>query len=396
VSKKLIVFCDGTWNRSDQKGDDGRPCPTNVLKLFEVTLPYDKENNPQVIHYVEGVGTRRMEKILGGGFGYGISDNIKNAYSFIVSNYQPGDEIFLFGFSRGAYTARSIAGMIRNVGILRRDKLHLVQKSYDIYKDKSPKWHPKSKNSIIFREENTHQNETIKLIGVWDTVGALGAPFGAVMRWILGKVFDCRFHDVRLSSIIESAYHALAIDERRWPFRPTLWQLNEKHQQKNADSLAAGDIPFYEQKWFPGVHSNVGGGYPNTGLSNCTLDWMATRAVHHGLNVDLEALSNPPYAADVKVEINNSQTFFYRTATFLFVKMPSSISIKLIFPKEDRAFVKHIQGNGDYVRPISYPGNIGKAVADYPDLRSYQGDISDCAIEKLATDGNYTPGNVPK
>jgi uncharacterized protein (DUF2235 family) len=376
--KKLIVFCDGTWNRSDQKTAAGRPCPTNVLKLFEATAAHDKNNNPQIVHYIEGVGVRKWERIRGGGFGYGISDNIKSAYSFIVSNYEPGDEIFLFGFSRGAYTARSIAGMIRNVGILQRDKLHLVTKAYEIYEDRAEKWHPNSDGSIKFREENTYQNETIKFLGVWDTVGALGVPFGAVMRGIIGIFFKYRFHDVQLSSIIDSAYHALAIDERRWPFRPSLWELNAGHQQKNAGDIANGRLPSYEQKWFPGVHSNVGGGYADTGLSDCALGWMVEKASFHGLQVDLKRLSTPPYAPNVMEKIENSQNSFYRKATLLFVKKVGSLSIKLIFPKEDRKYVQYIDDKGDYIRPIEN-----------------RNDISARAREKIKGDGTYRPSNIP-
>ncbi len=391
--KKLVVFCDGTWNRADQKTLDGRPCPTNVLRLFEATMPYDQQDNPQIVHYVEGVGTRKAERLRGGGFGYGISDNIKNAYCFIVSNYEPGDEIFLFGFSRGAFTARSIAGLIRNVGILRRDKRHLVSEAFRRYKDRSPKWHPDSEYSNEFRKENTHQNETIRFLGVWDTVGALGAPFGMVLGWIVDKLFKCRFHDVNLSSIIESAYHALSIDERRWPFRPTLWKLNDKHLQKNA---ANGNHPAYEEKWFPGVHSNVGGGYPNTGLSDCALEWMVDRARYHGLNVNLNLISEPKYQPEVKEQIENSQTTVCRLATALFVKLPSLISNKLVYPKDRRCHVGHIQLNGDYVRPIGNLGNIRTAVAQYPNSTGYQGDISKCAIKKLAVNQpSYQPCNVP-
>lgn len=393
--KKLVLFCDGTWNRVDQKTVDSRPCPTNVLKLFEATMPYDQQGNPQIVHYIEGVGTRRAERLRGGGFGYGISDNIKNAYCFIVSNYAPGDEIFLFGFSRGAFTVRSIAGMIRNVGILKRHKRHLANEAFRRYVARSKKWHPDSEYSKKFRKENTHQNETIRFLGVWDTVGALGAPFGILLGWVVGKLFNCRFHDVKLSSIIDSAYHALSIDERRWPFRPTLWKLNDKHLQRNAQNAATGRPPAYEEKWFPGVHSNVGGGYPNTGLSDCALEWMVDRARSHGLNVDIDLISNPQYQPDVKEHIEKSQTVVCRLATALFVKLPSLISSKLIYPKDRRSHVCFIKLHGDYVRPIGNPGNIKSATNQYPQVMNYQGDISMRTIEKLATDPSYQPQNVP-
>lgn len=392
--KKLVIFCDGTWNRVDQKTLDGRPCPTNVLRLFEATLPYDQQGNPQIVHYIEGVGTRRAERLRGGGFGYGISDNIKNAYCFIVGNYEPGDEIFLFGFSRGAFTVRSIAGMIRNVGILKRNKRHLINEAFRRYVARSKKWHPDSEYSKKFREENTHQSETVRFLGVWDTVGALGAPFGIALGWVVNTLFNCRFHDVKLSSIIESSYHALSIDERRWPFRPTLWTLNDKHLLRNAQNASNGRPPAYEEKWFPGVHSNVGGGYPDTGLSDCSLEWMVGRAQNQGLNVNVNLISNPKYHPNTKEPIENSQTTVCRLVTMLLVKLPSLISSKLVYPKERRRHVVHVRLNGDYVRPIDNLGNIKSAITQYPNLKNYQGDISNHTIEKLSTDQSYKPCNV--
>lgn len=378
MPKKLIVFCDGTWNQSDQMSDNGRACPTNVFRLFQATEPLDQDGNPQVVHYIEGVGTRRWERLRGGGFGYGISANIQNAYCFLVSNYAPGDEIFLFGFSRGAYTARSIAGLIRNVGILRRNKLHLVKEAYGYYTDRSDAWHPQSENAVKFRTDNTHGKETIRFLGVWDTVGALGAPFGAVLGWIIGTIFKTRFHDTKLSSIIESAYHALAIDERRWPFRPTLWELSPDHKARNAGAVDTnGGIPYYEEQWFPGVHSNVGGGYADSGLADYALDWMAKRAQHYGMTFNFEALDGPEFKPNVKVQPENSQTPLIRWATRIFVKWPSLISIHLVFPSRNRPYVSSINRDGDYIRPIDN-----------------QSELSESARLKIAQDESYQPENV--
>jgi uncharacterized protein (DUF2235 family) len=349
MPKNIVVFCDGTWNRADQTTVDGRPCRTNVLRLFEATQLDDQSGNSQVIHYIEGVGTRWSERIWGGGFGFGISDNIKAGYRFIASNYEPGDKIFLLGFSRGAYTARSIAGFIRNCGILKRHKLHLVNDAYDKYKDVTPEWRPDSEASKAFRATNTYGGETIAFIGVWDTVGALGAPFGRIIGWIVDKLFKCRFHDVRLSRIIESAYHALAIDERRWPFRPTRWELSAEHVERNA---AHPNALLYEEQWFRGVHSNIGGGYPTTCLSDVGLEWMAERARRRGLNVDLSIVSEPECRPDATAPIDKSQTFLYRLSTILFVKIPSLISMNLI-AKDDAPYVGNVQWNGDYIRPIT-------------------------------------------
>jgi uncharacterized protein (DUF2235 family) len=381
--KKLTVFFDGTWNRADQKSEGGLPCPTNVMKLFEATLPDDKHNNPQIMHYVRGVGTRRLERITGGGFGYGISDNIKEGYRFLVSNYEPGDEIYVFGFSRGAYTARSLAGLIRNVGILKREKLYMVNDAFNMYSDRSDAAHPEGQHAAEFRQQNTWGNETIRFLGVFDTVGALGAPFGFILSWIVNKLFKCSFHDTKLSSIIKSAYHAVAIDERRLPFQPTLMQSSKSHDPSN-----------FGQRWFPGVHSNIGGGYSWTGLSDCSLDWMAQKAIDHGLNLDLKRISIPPFHKDIMEPIENSQTPIYRIATVLLVKLPACIGL---VPKRYKQAVPHITWNGDFIRPIPEKGEVKPFICDPPNQNAnqYKGALHRCVIEKIIRGGNkYKPLNV--
>jgi len=393
MPKKLIVFCDGTWNSADQKTKDGRPCPTNVLRLFEATESRDRNGDPQIAHYTAGVGTKWSDRILGGGFGFGISDNIRDAYSFIISNYEPSDEIFLFGFSRGAFTARSIAGLIRNVGVLTRYKLHLLNEAYDHYRDKDDKWHPDSDLSKAFRAANAFPDTPIAFLGVWDTVGALGAPFGAVMSKITDALFKTQFHDVQLSSIVLAAYHALAIDERRWPFRPTLWELNDTHRARCAAAKAKGEITPYEEKWFAGVHSNIGGGYPDSGLADCALEWMINRASHHGLDIDASKASPPLYNPNRNAPPENSQTWYYRFATVVSVYIPAAWLKRKGDPKE-APLIDRVQWNGDYLRIVGNQGDLAAAVKAFPVLDAYTGEISHAAIEKLARDENYDPPNL--
>ena len=375
MSKKLAIFCDGTWSQASAER-------TNVVRLFEALEPADKSKPPipQLAFYGKGVGTRMEEKIRGGAFGYGISENIKAAYSFIVSNFESGDEIFLFGFSRGAFTARSVAGLIRNIGVLKREKLHLIDEGYDKYRDKSPEWAPDGAEAVTFRKEHSHPDESIAFIGVWDTVGALGAPFGLIAGWIVDKIFHTSFHDTKLSSWVKSAYHALAVDERRWPFRPNPWELNAEHRQRNADAVKARKIPCYEQRWFPGVHSNVGGQYPNKGLADLALEWMADRASHHGLNVDLSRIHEPEFKPDIMEDIENSQTKFYQLATKYFIYYPGKLSLvrRYVFPKDIRDLIGGVTSDGDYIRPIDASSdNI-----DTPRL-------------KKEKDGAYRPPNIP-
>jgi uncharacterized protein (DUF2235 family) len=362
-TKKLAVFFDGTWNSADQHAKDGQPCPTNVSRLFEATLPKDEHNHPQIVHYVQGVGTRTGERVSGGGFGYGISDNIRDGYKFLVSNYEQGDEIYIFGFSRGAYTARSLAGMIRNVGILKREKLYLLNEAFRGYRDKSKEWHPNGPRAQAFRREHTWESETIRFLGVFDTVGALGAPFGIALGWLVDKLFHCSFHSTQLSSIIQSAYHALAVDERRLPFQPTPMSPNTRHDAAN-----------FEEKWFPGAHANVGGGYAATGLADEALSWMAGKATLHGLHLNLEKITNPPWSPNIQEPPQNSQTLTYRVASVLFVKMPGYLGL---VPEKYKAALPYLQWNGDYIRPI--PG---------------ESNLHDSVLEKIDTCPDYQPPNV--
>jgi uncharacterized protein (DUF2235 family) len=325
-NKKLIVFCDGTWNKPDETDHDGKSCPTNVSKLFRATCSADEDGIPQITHYIKGIGIRKDEKLRGGGFGMGISKNIIDSYQFICSNYVPGDQIFLFGFSRGAYTARSLAGLIYNMGILKRQYFNQINKAYEKYRDRSDAWHPsreKDNAAKEFRDAYTHGEERIHFLGVWDTVGALGAPYGMFMGWLIDKIFKCRFHNAKLTPIIENGYHALAKDEKRWPFRPTLWELTDGH-----------DPAHFEQKWFDGVHCDVGGGYPDSELSDVALEWMAEKAIEHGLNVELSTLTPPPvFLKDKALEnpleyyMHDSQTPYYRGATNLLVKWPATVFV---------------------------------------------------------------------
>lgn len=345
-NKKLIVFCDGTWNTPEKSSNPGGAYPTNVSKLFRATCPQDVNGVEQIVHYTQGVGTHWYDKWLGGGFGLGISDNIKNGYKFICSNYTPGDEIFLFGFSRGAYTARSLAGLIYNLGIIEREHFDQLDNAYEKYRDKSDEWHPDGSEAVKFRNqftyEATHGREKIRFLGVWDTVGALGAPYGLILGWLIDKIFKCRFHDTKLSPIIESAFHALAEDEKRWPFRPTLWDWLPTHTLDN-----------FEQRWFTGVHADVGGGYQNSDLADLALEWMAEKAGNHGMATNLSCLTPQPVPlADLylaKRLKHNSQKFYYRLATLLFVKWPAKLFIDwpgMVFKKWPDLFYKKMNDIG--------------------------------------------------
>lgn len=268
--KRLVVCCDGTWNSLDQLRG-GTASPTNVAKLAYRIEKSAPGGVPQIVFYDEGIGLGNLsDRVLGAAFGAGLDEHIFRAYRFLVANYELGDEIFLFGFSRGAYTARSLAGMIRKCGVLNREQLEDYRKAVALYRNGD---HPDDARPREFRDRASIGGDrpiAIKMIGVWDTVGALGIPL-TQLKWITAPHYA--FHDVELSGSVERAYHALAIDEHRDPFTPTLWPPIPKAQT-------------IEQVWFAGTHSNVGGGCPDHGLSDIALGWMIEKATGAGLAFD--------------------------------------------------------------------------------------------------------------
>jgi uncharacterized protein (DUF2235 family) len=269
--KRLVVCCDGTWNRPDHI-DKGLAAPTNVAKIALAVADEDADGNPQLLHYQAGVGTRRWEHLLGGGFGVGLSRNVTECYRFVVDNYAPGDELYFFGFSRGAYTARSIVGLVRNAGILRPEHRHRIEEAYTLYRDPRRDTEPSGIAAQLFRRSFSRDDVEVQFVGVWDTVGALGIPIDGFRPPLLSRLWS--FHDTRLSRYVRNAFHAVAIDERRAPFKPTLWE-----QQPDAEGQTL------EQVFFAGVHCDVGGGYSEPELSEIPLLWMAEKARGCGLEL---------------------------------------------------------------------------------------------------------------
>lgn len=303
MPKKLIVCADGTWNTQDGK-DEGRENPTNVAKVARALLPVDSKGEVQLVHYERGVGTDLGIRLRGGALGRGIFQNVLDGYRFLSLNYEPNDRIYLFGFSRGAYTARSLSGLIRNSGILRRGHEAKEDEAVKLYRDYDPDTAPDGEKSIRFRNDHAHETD-IEFIGVWDTVGALGIP-GLDGRFRLLKGLDWQFHDVTLSTWVKNAFHALAIHEHRSEFEPTLWE------QKPGAAEAGQQL---EQTWFSGAHSDVGGGYPETGLSDVALEWMVERAKKFGgLEFDEAVLNLRP---DATAKGHDSFGTFYKVRSWL-------------------------------------------------------------------------------
>ena len=264
-NKRLVVCCDGTWNLPDQR------CPTNVAKVALAVAQQDHHGIEQRVFYHHGVGTHRWDRLRGGAFGAGLSRDVCDTYRFLVKNYEPGDELFFFGFSRGAFTARSTAALVRNAGIIRPENIDLVDAAYALYRSRTETKRPRGREAVLFRQSYSHEPR-IRFIGVWDTVGALGIPVGPTrLIRLINKRWE--FHDLELSTYVDAAYQALAIDEKRQPFTPAVWTV-------------PNDAPSHqrvEQVWFSGVHCDIGGGNPGHGLSDIALLWMVERAIESRL-----------------------------------------------------------------------------------------------------------------
>jgi uncharacterized protein (DUF2235 family) len=301
--KRLVVCADGTWNRREAARKDGRGL-TNVAKLANAIADRDAHGVAQEIYYHPGVGTGwLLDRVLGGAFGVGLSRNIRACYAWLVDRYDPGDQLYFFGFSRGAYTARSLVGFVRNCGVLRREHKALVEKAYAFYRDRAPATHPRGALAAAFRAQYAHPDQAaIKCVGVWDTVGSLGVPTSGPVGWLTRKRYG--FHDVTLSSWVENAFHAVAIDERRKPFAPSLWEVADSERRKPTFRQRI------EQVWFPGVHSNIGGGYPDARLSDLALAWMLEKGADCGLALRPNAKES--LRGDCCGTIYDSMTWYYR------------------------------------------------------------------------------------
>lgn len=296
--KNIVICFDGTWNSIDAQ------YPTNVVKTAQMISARTSSNVAQVVFYDQGVGSSRtpfassINQLLGGAFGAGLLDNIEDAYRFLNLNYAPGDRIYLFGFSRGAFSARSFGGLLRTCGILRKEHIAHAQEALDIYQHRDAKAGADAPNCTAFRAQYAIASSSpgdgqhplaVQYVGVWDTVGSLGIPAGFVFADTFNQRYQ--FHDLSLSRIVQHARHAIAIDERRLTFKPTLWDnldtLNEA--ASNASRSLDGGQP-YLQQWFPGDHATIGGGGDVNGLWQASLVWVVEGAIACGLGVDPQRL----------------------------------------------------------------------------------------------------------
>lgn len=338
---KRLVFCfDGSWNRLDA------PHPTNVLLTAESVLPMAEKGVAQVTFYDEGVGSAEGEAFAGGVFGAGLVRNLSDGYRFLIFNYAPGDEIYVFGFSRGAYTARSFVGLLNTCGILDRQNARLADEAVGLYKRRNPSLEYRDE-LLQFRRDNCAQVSVsdeedawrvqnvpgyasgaawrlgVRFLGVWDTVGALGIPHYIVMANAINRMHQ--FHDVSLSPLVEQARHAVAIDEHKVDFQPTLWEnLAALNAARGADPQSAS-AP-YQQRWFPGGHGSVGGGGERRGLSDLALEWIWDGARQAGLQLDTSPTSHLARLLPSHREhlVNRPKTGGFNPVNFVLDRLPTA------------------------------------------------------------------------
>ncbi|MBF0162178.1 MAG: DUF2235 domain-containing protein [Magnetococcales bacterium] len=305
TNKNIIICSDGTGNKGGYGAD------TNVFRTYQ---SLDLDPNPaggaclQKAFYDQGVGTQSnpVWKAIAGAVGLGFEQNILDAYTFLCRNYAEGDCVFLFGFSRGAATVRSLACMVETCGILKANALNpaLIQEALEVYRN------PRRQNACDWRRNRQHLlhqvERPILFMGLWDTVSALGFPegMGEGMGWLFDKLDRLtdlwkphRYHRYQTDKAVRHVYHALSIDDNRIAFTPKVWR--EPGQKTGVEPGQGPDT--VEQVWFAGAHSDVGGGYPRAGLSHVAMHWMMVWAERHGLRFKdgaMDAFADPANVQD--------------------------------------------------------------------------------------------------
>ena len=345
--RNIVICCDGTGNEISEN-------ISNVLKLYRCLRKTEKTSPRQLVFYDPGVGTlerpdpwhklrQDFNAILGLATGYGLDDNVLAAYSFLVHNYQAGDQIYLFGFSRGAYTVRVLAGLIHKVGLITPEQVNLAGSGLIAYKqfssDEAPKLRAKFKSAIEaaaaedtlpqtafdnaaqFARITSTRWPTIRFVGVWDTVASVIVPRADRFYW--PSLEELAFTLVNPS--VQTFRQAISMDERRCMFRCKKWDAPQtyKHNRFNDAHAEPQDIL---QVWFAGVHADIGGGYPekDSALSKYPLLWMIDEARKAGLTVNAQTVKHlawgiprkgSPFsyvAPDIRGELHDSMTLPWR------------------------------------------------------------------------------------
>ncbi len=340
MPKNIVVLCDGTSNEISTKR-------TNILRLYGCL----KKDDTQIVFYDPGVGTfgadnawsqayRKFTELWGQATGWGLDRNVKETYRFIVENYDPGpeidgkhperDQIYIFGFSRGSYTARVLAGFIHCVGLMKKENLNLLDYAYRAYKGVGKNEH-KGYDSDVFAEVRLYERilqtdrPPIRLLGLFDTVASVIEP-GRILPRLSSNAFTSH------NTSVETVRHAVAINERRTMFQPTLWPLDGTYQRNlfDPDSAVPQDT---KEVWFTGMHGDVGGGYPEEegGLAKLCIAWMIRETKDSGLKYKTRTINrivlgetgDGKYSKpDPKGMLHNSMTFFWSILEFIPRRVP--------------------------------------------------------------------------
>lgn len=313
MPKRILLFSDGTGNSS------AKAQKTNVWRLFQAV---DLIDSNQIAHYDDGVGTssNKYLAMLGGAFGWGLKRNVIDLYKFACRNYRPGDEISGFGFSRGAFTIRVLVGLIAHEGLLYpMTEEELDRYARAAYRSYRSKRFPSCSPIVIalrwlrdaclhgldlvrglppYTADKNRTNVPIRFLGLWDTVAAYEIPINALKKAVNAVLWPMLFADLKLAPNVTRACHALSLDDARLTFHPLLWDENGEAELVENNEVRAGRLT---QVWFPGVHSNVGGGYPEDRLSYLSLHWIMSEAAAAGVEllpaaVEKVAAEKSPYA----------------------------------------------------------------------------------------------------
>jgi len=325
VPKSIVLFSDGTGNSS------AKLFKTNVWRTYEaldLSVPADAGTTPrQVAYYDDGVGTSALKPLalVGGIFGWGLKRNVLDLYMFLCRNYEPGDRIYAFGFSRGAFTIRLLVGLVAREGALDcPTEAELSRYAHDAYRhyrrgfaqdwglarpmralrDGAIRVWRKARGHTLYRNVPKREVQEIAFVGVWDTVAAYGLPLSELTRGIDKWVWPLSMPDYRLSAKVKCARHALALDDERDTFHPLIW--DEAHERSLVDGgiVAPGRL---RQVWFAGMHSDVGGGYPDDSLAYVSLEWMLDAAAAAGLRFKPERLAAHAGARSIVGPIHDSR-----------------------------------------------------------------------------------------
>jgi uncharacterized protein (DUF2235 family) len=316
--KNIVLLSDGTGNAAS------KVWRTNVWRLFQ---SLDLTNSRQVAIYEDGVGSSSFKPLalLGGVFGWGLKRNVIDLYTFLCRNYEPGARIYAFGFSRGAFTIRVLLGLVANQGLVRYDTEAALQRravaAYRAYRKE--RFHSVSHVETLFRgirdiglrlvdrlrgrrhydRADNIETPPIRFVGLWDTVAAYGLPIEEMTRGVSQWLWPLELPNRKLGATVLRACHALALDDERTTFHPVLWsERQEDPAAPDGDGRRWTKDERVSQVWFPGSHSNVGGGYPDDSLAHVSLTWMMKEAAL----CDLTFKSAPEADPDAAVNARSS------------------------------------------------------------------------------------------